>query len=258
VIWNLLSNAIKFTPTRGRVSLIIRKLDHDVEIIVRDTGEGIAPGFVAHVFDRFRQADSSTTRPHGGLGLGLAIARSIVELHGGRIEAASSGEGHGATFRVRLPLAAFAERRRSVRRSVNLEPLAGSRVLVLDDQDDERELLSTIFGQHGKDVRSAGSVPEAFEVMLGWTPDLIVSDLAMPGEDGYAFIRRIRSSGELRNVAALAVTAHARPEDRETALASGFDAYVSKPIDREKLLATAVMLLERRNAAEQRDPSNER
>ena len=254
VIWNLLSNAIKFTPTRGRVDLTVRRLDNEVEIIVRDTGEGIAPTFVPHVFDRFRQADSSTTRPHGGLGLGLAIARSIVELHGGKIEAASSGEGHGATFRVQIPLAGFAERRRMPRRIVNLEALTGARVLIVDDQEDERELLSTIFGQHAQEVRSAGSVHDAFDMLRTWSPNLIVSDLAMPGEDGYAFIRRVRASSDFRQIPALAVTAHARPEDRETALASGFDAYVAKPIDREKLLGSAVMLLERRTAAEQREP----
>ena len=243
VIWNLLSNAVKFTPQHGRVRLEIALAGRDVQIEVRDTGEGIPESFLPHIFDRFRQGDSSTTRPHGGLGLGLAIARSIVELHGGTIDAASSGEKKGATFRVRLPLAVIAERRSRPREPIDLQPLSHARVLVVDDQKDERALLTAIFEHHGTEVRSAVSVQDAFEVLESWTPELIVSDLAMPHEDGYTLVRRLRATPVLQGIPAIAVTAHARPEDREAALAAGFDGYVSKPIDREVLLALAATLL---------------
>ena len=243
VIWNLLSNAIKFTPARGRVELSLRANESNVEMVVRDSGQGIPAAFLPHMFDRFRQADSGTTRPHGGLGLGLAIARSIVELHGGTIEAASSGEGRGATFRIQLPTAALTAGGSRRRQSVNLEPLAGARVLVVDDQDDERALLKAIFERQGMEVRAASCVADAFETLIGWTPQLVVSDLAMPGEDGYSLVRRLRASRDLYMIPALAVTAHARPEDRDAALTAGFNAYVSKPLDRDLLLARAASLV---------------
>jgi CheY-like chemotaxis protein len=234
---------VKFTQPHGRVRLEVAVSGRNVEIIVRDTGQGIPATVLPHIFDRFRQGDSSTTRPHGGLGLGLAIARSIVELHGGLIEAASSGEGHGATFRLQLPLARFAAPRSLGRKAISLQPLAGARVLVVDDQKDERELLSAIFEQQGTEVRSASSVDDAFVVLQIWRPDLLVSDLAMPRQDGYALVRRLRATATLRELPALAVTAHARPEDRDAALAAGFDGYVSKPIDRDALLTLAASLL---------------
>ena len=243
VIWNLLSNAIKFTPARGRVELALRATDAQVEMIVRDSGQGIPAAFLPHMFDRFRQADSGTTRPHGGLGLGLAIARSIVELHGGTIDAASSGEGLGATFRVQLPTATLAGSARRRNPAVDLTSLAGTRVLVVDDQDDERALLTAIFTRQGMEVRAAASVADAFAELGAWTPHLIVSDLAMPNEDGYSLVRRVRATQSLHQIPALAVTAHARPEDRDAALAAGFNAYVSKPLDREVLLARAASLL---------------
>ena len=243
VIWNLLSNAIKFTPPRGRVELSVCTSDSHVEMVVRDTGQGIPASFLPHMFDRFRQADSGTTRPHGGLGLGLAIARSIVELHGGTIEAASSGAGKGSTFRVQLPTAAFGAGGSRRRPAVDLTALPGTRVLVVDDQDDERALLRAIFERQGMEVRAAGSVGEAFATLSVWIPNLVVSDLAMPEEDGYAFVRRLRASRKFGAIPALAVTAHARPEDRDAALAAGFHAYVSKPLDRELLLARAASLV---------------
>jgi protein-histidine pros-kinase len=249
VIWNLLSNAVKFTPPHGRVRLEVSVSARNVEIVVRDTGQGIPPAVLPHIFDRFRQGDSSTTRPHGGLGLGLAIARSIVELHGGIIQAASSGEGAGATFRMELPLARFAEPRSLGRKSISLQPLAGARVLVVDDQEDERELLSAIFEHQGTEVRCASSVDDAFVVLGLWRPNLLVSDLAMPHQDGYALVRRLRTNATLRKLPAIAVTAHARPEDRDAALSAGFDGYVSKPIDREAFLSLAAGLLSSRRAA---------
>jgi protein-histidine pros-kinase len=249
VIWNLLSNAVKFTPPHGRVRLEVSVSARNVEVVVRDTGQGIPPSVLPHIFDRFRQGDSSTTRPHGGLGLGLAIARSIVELHGGIIQAASSGEGAGATLRMQLPLARFAEPRSLGRKPVSLQPLAGARVLIVDDQEDERELLSAIFEHHGTEVRCASSVDDAFVVLELWRPNLVVSDLAMPHQDGYGLVRRLRTSDPLRELPAIAVTAHARPEDREAALSAGFDGYVSKPIDREAFLSLAAGLLSGRRAA---------
>ena len=249
VIWNILSNAIKFTTEHCRVYLQSRIIGAQVEVLIRDTGQGIPPAFLPHVFDRFRQGDSSTTRPHGGLGLGLAIARSIVELHGGTIDVSSSGEGHGATFRVQLPLPLQVERRSRARGKVSLGSLKEARILVVDDQDDERALLTAIFEQHGTEVRTAPSVADAFETLREWQPDLIVSDLAMPFEDGYVFIRRLRGVEQLRRLPVLAVTAHARPEDRAAALAAGFNAYVSKPLERETLLSRAATLLARRSTA---------
>ena len=248
VIWNLLSNAVKFTPPHGRVELEVNATAGGVELQVRDTGQGIAPSFAPHVFDRFRQADSSTTRPHGGLGLGLAIARSIVELHGGTIEAVSSGIGCGATFRVQLPIGAVSERRRDRRPAVDTTALLGAQVLIVDDQDDERVLLAAIFDLAGAVVRKAGSVAEAFDELSRGGIDVIVTDLAMPTEDGYMLVRRLRATAELRNIPAVAVTAHARPEDRDAALAAGFDGYVSKPLDRELLLSRAASLIVRRRS----------
>jgi PAS domain S-box-containing protein len=245
VIWNLLSNAVKFTPPHGRVELELSGSPAGVELEVRDTGQGITPSFAPHVFDRFRQADSSTTRPHGGLGLGLAIARSIVELHGGTIEAFSKGIGCGATFRVQLPVGAVAERRRDRRPVVDTTALLGAQVLIVDDQGDERMLLTAIFELTGAVVRSASSVAEAFEQLSAGGVDVIVSDLAMPSEDGYKLVRRLRANAGLRDTPAIAVTAHARPEDREAALAAGFDGYVSKPLDRDALLSRAAALIMR-------------
>ena len=249
VIWNVLSNAVKFTPAGGRVGLFVRPMASSVEILVRDTGQGIAPGLTAQIFDRFRQGDSSTTRAHGGLGLGLAISRSIVELHGGTIEAASSGLEKGTTLRVQLPCSPVGERRTRRGAAVSLDALRGARVLVVDDQQDERELLAVIFETQGAQVRAVDSVAAAFATIPEWSPQLVVSDLAMPVEDGYGFVRRLRKSPRWRELIAIAVTAHARSEDRDAALLAGFDAYISKPLDRDMLLARAASLLAARKPA---------
>ena len=253
VIWNLLSNAIKFTPPYGRVELRVESHPGRVEISVRDTGQGIAAAFLPHVFDRFRQADGSTTRPQGGLGLGLAIAKSIVELHGGTIAASSPGAGQGAIFRITLPVGAMSERRRQPRPKSELSALHGAPVLVVDDQDDERVLLTAMFELAGAAVRTACSVPDALEKLVSAPSALVVSDLAMPQEDGYQLVRRIRSTPALRHLPTLAVTAHARPEDRDAALAAGFDDYVSKPLDRDTLLSCAASLLIRGRRSAKRD-----
>ena len=249
VIWNLLSNAVKFTPPHGRVELDVHAAAAGVERTVRDTGQGIAPAFAPHVFDRFRQADSSTTRPHGGLGLGLAIARSIVELHGGTIDAFSNGLGQGASFRVVLPIGGAAERRRDRRPAVDSAALQGAHVLVVDDQSDERVLLTAIFELAGAVVRCAATVADAMAELSAGGIDLVVSDLAMPVADGYMLVRRLRARADVKDIPALAVTAHARPEDRDAALAAGFDGYVSKPLDRDMLLARAASLIVRHRAA---------
>ena len=255
VMWNLLSNAVKFTPPNGRVELHVASTAGAVVITVRDTGEGIAPGFVPHVFDRFRQADSSTTRPHGGLGLGLAIAKSIVELHGGTIEASSPGAGRGATFRVELPSGMVPERRSSARPPLDLSALRDADIVVVDDSDDERVLLKAMFEYAGANVRAFGTVADAFRSLTDRAAQLVISDLAMPEQDGYAFVRHLRRTPGLDALPALAVTAHARPEDREAALGAGFDDYVSKPLDREVLLTRAAALLTRRPLPLRRPPA---
>jgi signal transduction histidine kinase/CheY-like chemotaxis protein len=250
VFWNLLSNAIKFTQRDGRVQVIARQVEDGFEIVVRDTGEGIRPEFLPHVFDRFRQADSSTSRTHGGLGLGLAIVRSIVELHGGTVTAASSGAGLGAVFQVHLP---SPEGTRSGTKTASAEwaalgdILSGCRVLVVDDQEDERLLLATIFEQAGAIPSIAASADGALAMLDQDEYDLLVSDLAMPGRDGYSLVRRVRSSTAVAAIPAIAVTAHARPEDRETARWAGFDDYMAKPLDAPALIRAAARLLAKRN-----------
>jgi signal transduction histidine kinase/CheY-like chemotaxis protein len=246
VIWNLLSNAIRFTPPPGRVDLQVRVSSEHAEIVVRDTGVGIQPAFLPHVFDRFRQFDSATTRLHGGLGLGLAIARSIVELHGGRIEAASSGEGLGATFRVELPAARMV-RPRPRQGGAAAGTLVGATLLVVDDQEDERELLRMIFEQAGARVRTAGSVDEARALAVTGALDLIVTDIAMPHEDGYALVRHVHDTPSLRDVPVIAVSAHARREDFESARHAGFRQYIVKPIEPVALLEAAAAVLSDRS-----------
>ena len=245
VIWNLLSNAVKFTPPHGRVELQVSTDPAHVNIAVRDTGEGIPASFIAHVFDRFRQADSTTTRSHGGLGLGLSIAKSIVELHGGTIDVSSGGPGQGSTFKVSLPVPRMTERRRATRARADLDTLRNARILVVDDQDDERDLLTTIFEHAGAEVQTASTPFGALQILGQWSAQILVSDLAMPSQDGYFLIRQVRGTPSMQAIPAIAVTAHARPEDRDAALAAGFDAYVSKPLDRDILLARASELLQR-------------
>lgn len=239
-VWNLLSNAVKFSAMNGRVEVRVWSGERNVHVSVRDTGRGINPAFLPHVFDRFRQANSSYTRPEGGLGLGLAIVRSVAEMHGGTVEAASPGEGQGATFSLTFPVARALERRRREPRSGAtplVDRLDGIRVLVVDDQPDERELLYTILSGCGAEVELAGSVTDAMHTFEHWQPAVLVTDIAMPGEDGYALLRRVRNlPGPLRNVPAIAITAHARAEDRVRALNAGFRVYVPKPVDHARLV----------------------
>ena len=239
-VWNLLSNAVKYSPSHGRVDVRVWRGDSSLHLAVRDTGFGISPRFLPYVFERFRQADSSYTRVGGGLGLGLAIVKSIVELHGGTVEAASGGEGLGASFSVTLPIAT-APAQSPVGREVEAEArpdrLAGIRVLVVDDRADECELLSAVLTATGANVDTAESAVTALERIRERPPNVLVTDIAMPEQDGYSLIRRVRElPGIGPDLPAVAVTAHARAEDRVRALAAGFQAYLSKPIDHGRLV----------------------
>ncbi|MGA9996909.1 MAG: PAS domain S-box protein [Pyrinomonadaceae bacterium] len=258
VIWNLLSNAIKFTPRGGKVQVRLERVNSHIEIVVSDTGSGIAPEFLPHVFDRFRQADQRTTRQHGGMGLGLAIVRHLVELHGGTVRAESGGEGQGATFTVLLPVApvyqvaAEGERVHPAARDMLpsfecVERLDGVRVLVVDDEPDTRELLKVGLGQCGAEVMAAGSAAEALEVMRTVVPDLLISDIGMPEVDGYEMIRRVRNLPDESGgrVPAIALTAYARVEDRMQALRAGYQMHVPKPVELAELVAVAASLVQR-------------
>ncbi len=256
VVWNLLSNAIKFTPRGGQVQVTLRKVNSQVHLQVSDTGAGIAPDLVEHVFDRFRQGDASTTRRHGGLGLGLSIVKSLVELHGGSVDAASDGEGTGATFTVRLPLALASTQHEShVEGPSAGTPMAASltglRVLVLDDEEDARDVVTRLLEGAGATVTSAGSAADAQQLLEdGLVPDVVVSDVGMPERDGYDFIQAVRRMPPpLRTVPAAALTALARLEDRKRALLSGFQTHLAKPVDPAELVATVASLAGRTGRA---------
>lgn len=245
VVWNLLSNAVKFTPQDGTIRIELSRGRSQVEISVSDSGIGIHPDFLPHVFNRFSQADSSITRTHGGLGMGLAIAKSLLELHGGTISVKSPGEGKGSTFNIQLPISAVAHgsmekagfesdfRRR--------KDLAGLKILVVDDEPDACEMLLHLFRLSGADVKIAMSADEALAMCEAFTPDILVSDIGMPNVDGYELIRRIRRSSK-RQLPAVALTALTRIEDRVKALAAGFQMHVAKPVEPAELLAVVSSL----------------
>ncbi len=243
VVWNLLLNAIKFTPEGGRVTVRLEQVDHYAQIQVSDTGKGIRPDFLPHIFERFRQQDSSTTRQFGGLGLGLAISRQLVEAHGGTITATSTGEGQGATFIITLPLI-------SVSQSVVPEPpsvnqpsnLQGIQVLVVDDEPDTLEFLQVLLEQEGAIVTTVTSAQTALDVMTQSSVDVLVSDIQMPQMNGYALIRQVRSLPKLTNLPAIALTADAYEADRERALAAGYQQHLTKPINPNVLIAAIVEL----------------
>ena len=256
VVWNLLSNAVKFTPGGGEVSVNLHRINTHVEIAVVDSGVGINPHFLPHVFDRFRQADGSTTRTHGGLGLGLAIVRHLVELHGGVVTADSEGDEKGSTFTVRLPLMipVAAQLPLEPEQSANgttSSPMAVSlnnlRVLIVDDELDARELVSAMLSRCGADMKSATSASEALEIIESWKPDVLIADIGMPIEDGYGLIKRLRALPKERggHTPALALTAYARTEDRIRALSEGYQVHLSKPVDRAVLAAVVARLAER-------------
>jgi signal transduction histidine kinase/ActR/RegA family two-component response regulator len=254
VIWNLLSNAIKFTPKGGAVGVRVERYGSDVRVRVSDTGQGIAPEFLPHVFERFRQQDGSTTREHGGLGLGLAIVRHLVEQHGGRVSAESAGDRRGSTFTINLPIAAVkspAGSREPAGPPPQTSPgdvagaLGGVRVLVVDDQPDARELLAMVLDRAGASVSTAASAAEALELLEREELDVLVSDIGMPAADGYALIGRVRdmAEGRARRTPSVALTAYASEEDRRRALAAGFDAHIPKPVEPAELVSVIARLV---------------
>ena len=257
VVWNLLANAIKFTPAGGKVEIRVERADAALQISVSDTGEGISPQFVPFIFDRFRQADSSPTRSHGGLGLGLAIVRHLVELHGGSVEADSEGLGKGSTFTIRLPLAIDKSPAKAQPYVTNpwgstlphpgleaVQSLEGVRVLLVDDDRDNLQLISTMLSSGRAKVHTATSAAEALEALEWFKPDVLVSDLAMPSEDGYSLIRKIRAMENTKHIPALALTAYVRIEDRTRALAAGFNMFVPKPVEPNELISAIANLAE--------------
>ena len=254
VIWNLLSNAVKFTPEGGRVDVTVEQIDSHARVKVSDNGKGINAEFLPRVFDRFRQADSSTTRAYGGLGLGLAIVRHLVELHGGTVHAESDGERMGSSFSVMFPLISA----RSVSGSYvmasqfesfpSLVPstttLDGLRVLVVDDEPDALQIVGAVIAQSGADVRTCESAQEALEMLKDWKPDVLMSDIGMAGEDGYELIDKVRSLSDESGgrIPAAALTAYAREEDRQRALAAGYQMHIAKPISSNQLVAAVARL----------------
>jgi CheY-like chemotaxis protein len=248
VLWNLLSNALKFTPIGGRVRISLESAESGVCISVDDTGIGITPDFLPYVFNRFSQADSSITRMHGGLGMGLSIVKSIAELHGGEVNVSSAGEGKGARFTVTLPAAPTSSQRQeeSPPTTALLEEsltysrdLVGLKLLVVDDEPDTCEMLSFLLERCGAQVQTANSAVEALEVLKIWSPDVLICDIGMPSIDGYELIRRIRSDATLRSsrIPAVALTALARIEDRVKALSAGYQMHVAKPIEPVELVS---------------------
>jgi len=236
VVWNLLSNACKFTPEGGRIEVTLRANQTHATITVTDTGVGISSDFLPHVFDRFRQAEQGFTRSHGGLGLGLAIVKQLVEMHGGEATARSDGPGKGAAFEVRLPLARTITRDRRAREEMPPElpkvDLSAHSILVVDDDETTRDLMVTLLSQYGATVRAVGNVPEALQDFDVDIPGLLLADIGMPGEDGLSMIKRIRRRPPARGglVRAIAISAYARPEDRQAALAAGYDDFLAKPV----------------------------
>ena len=259
VVWNLLSNAIKFTPRGGRVQIRSERVNSHLEIVVSDTGQGIPPDFLPHVFDRFRQADQKTSRQHGGMGLGLAIVRHLVELHGGTVQAESAGPGQGATFTVQLPISPIYQvdatggrvhpgARDLLPVNESTDRLDGLVILIVDDEPDTRELLRQGLEYCGATVRVAGSADEALKALDSEVPDILISDIGMPNVDGYELIRQVRTlqTEAGRRVAAIALTAYTRVEDRLHALRAGYDMHVPKPVELTELCAVSASLTRRK------------
>ena len=255
VMWNLLTNSVKFTPPGGFVQVVLERVNSHVEISVQDNGAGISPEFLPHVFDRFRQADATTTRQHGGLGLGLSIVRNLVELHGGSVRVKSPGENMGSTFVVSLPVIsvnASSEHHRERSEAdiqnisvVDLPRLDGVRVLIVDDEEDGRTLLARILQGRGANVVCVNSAPAALETIKSQPFDLMLSDIGMPEVDGYELMRQIRGLGKpLSQIPAIAVTAYARSEDRQRSLLAGFQMHISKPLETPELIAAIASQLQ--------------
>ena len=257
IIWNLLTNAIKFTPKGGRVQVRLERIDSHVELVISDTGQGIDPELLPHVFDRFRQSDSSSTRRHGGLGLGLAIVRQLVELHGGTVTAESQGTGEGTTFRVRLPLMSVHHELSDVEMTRNMigtntltngqQSLIDLRVLVVDDEPDARDLIAAVLTGRGAEVVSVGSAGEALREMERQRFDVLISDIGMPEMDGYSLISKVRQLPAERGgrIPAAALTAYAGVEDRMRVLSAGYQMHIPKPVDPGELTTVVANLAER-------------
>ncbi len=248
IVWNLLSNAVKFTPEGGRVEVRLTQIATSAQIQVIDNGKGISPDFLPYVFEHFRQEDGATTRKFGGLGLGLAIVRQLVELHGGTVEAESAGEGFGATFTVRLPLI------KQLSEPVNdstpphpspdeSEPLVGLKIIVVDDEPDSRDFIAFVLEQAGAEVISMPSAIEALQVFQDVQPDLLVSDIGMPEMDGYMLIEQIRSAPQFRQVLAIALTAYAGEVNERQVMMAGFQEHLAKPVDPNEFVATVTRLV---------------
>ncbi len=258
IVWNLLSNAIKFTPKGGKVDVLLERVNSHLEITVHDSGIGIKPEFLSVIFDRFRQVDSSTTRVFGGLGLGLSIVKHLVELHGGTVRAKSPGEGQGSTFIVALPLAPFRPDETRVHpkssQASNFDRTAvdlhGVKIMVVDDEADTRTLVARLLTECKAEVLAVGGAAEAIAELQRYKPDLMISDIGMPGMDGYQLIQAIRESESTPGdaVPAIALTAFARSEDRTRAMMAGYNMHIAKPIEAQELLATVANLAGRRNA----------
>jgi PAS domain S-box-containing protein len=261
VVWNLLNNAIKFTPKDGKVQVVLQRVNSHIEISVADTGMGIEPEFLEHVFERFRQADASSTRQYGGLGLGLAIVKHLVELHGGTVHANSAGSGKGSTFSVHLPLAVMHQGHgvqprehprapQSVAADFKTIDLAGVKILVVDDQPDARDLVARLLESCNATVIVTGDAGEALRMVESERPDVLVSDIGMPDVDGFELLKRIRALGEARGgrVPAIALTAFARSEDRTRALQRGFQVHVAKPVEAAELIASVASVAGRTGA----------
>jgi signal transduction histidine kinase/CheY-like chemotaxis protein len=257
VVWNLLSNAVKFTPTGGAIEIILERVDTHIEIRITDTGDGISPEFLPHIFDRFRQADASASRTHGGLGIGLALVRQLAELHGGRVSASSDGEGHGSTFVVKLPLVTTRDGGEHLpildESEATTSPgylrtlLRNIHVLAVDDEIDALTFVRRVLEENEATVTAASSSREALEILSTQTFDVIVSDIGMPGMDGYTFMTEIRNREN--HTPAIALTAYARREDRAKSIASGYQAHISKPAEIGELLDAVASLAHRPTAS---------
>jgi CheY-like chemotaxis protein/two-component sensor histidine kinase len=249
VLWNLLTNAIKFTPKGGKVQVVLERVNSHVELSVADTGEGIEPAFLPFLFERFSQADASTTRKHGGLGLGLSIVKTLVELHGGTVRADSAGQGQGATFIIELPIRATKAgddelpRPRAGRSPITFvgrDKLSGLKVLIIDDEPDARSLVNRFLIEAKATTALAASAAEAHTLLGDFAADVIISDIGMPGQDGYEFIRQRRDIGD--KTPALALTAFARAEDRMRSIEAGFQTHLPKPVEPAALIAVVASL----------------
>jgi CheY-like chemotaxis protein len=247
VIWNLLSNSLKFTPSEGRITARVEIDGSEAVVRVTDSGKGIAPEFIPHVFDRFTQEMGDVTREHSGLGIGLSLVRHLMELHGGRVTAESDGKDKGATFTITLPLLGTADAAAPLPAPVRYaEPgaqvLAGLRILAVDDDEDARDLVATALRQAGASVVTAADAAQALAAAAAEGIDLVVSDVAMPGGSGYDLLRELRANPRTATLPVIAITAYSRAEDRERALSEGFDAHVGKPFEPRALIGLLASL----------------